>query len=124
MKKILCVDDNVVSLSTVKGILGDIYEVVAVTSGEQALRFLETETPDLILLDIEMPGMSGYDTLIEMRSRFPRLKIPIIFLTGVNASINVQYGIKMGLKYGVVDYILKPFDSEKLMLKIFEKIDF
>ena len=81
MKKILVVDDNSVSLSLAKSMLSDMYSVFAVLSGEQALRFLEKKDCDLILLDLNMPEMSGYETLREIRGNDSTKDIPIIFLT-------------------------------------------
>ena len=81
MEKILLVDDNNVSLSLAKNMLGDKYEIYAVISGEQALKFLEKKDVDLILLDINMPDMSGFETLKLIREMPEHINIPIIFLT-------------------------------------------
>ncbi len=63
MKRILIVDDDKVSLATAKGVLGDDYKVFAVLDGTQALKFLEKNECDLILLDINMPGMNGFEVM-------------------------------------------------------------
>ena len=81
-KKILLVDDNKTFLKTVKGWLSDFYRVTIVTSGAQALMYIADNTPDLILLDYEMPVTSGPQVLEMIRSESKVDSIPVIFLTG------------------------------------------
>ncbi len=81
MKKILIVDDTPSNIDILVGFLGENYELLISLDGYQALSILETDTPDLILLDIRMPGIDGFETCQQIK-RIPSIsKIPIIFLT-------------------------------------------
>ena len=81
MKQILVVDDNKANLILAKKALEDNYQVILVKSGMQALQVLEKQIPDLILLDINMPEMSGIETMMKMREREELKDIPVVFLT-------------------------------------------
>ena len=85
-------------------ILKDVYQVYLAPSGERALKFLETKRPDLILLDVEMPKMRGYDVIREIKNIPSLCDIPVIFLTGLEGRDNEQIAFELG----AVDYILKP----------------
>ena len=82
-KRILAVDDTAIVLTRIADTLRSDYEVITVNSGVRALRYLEQERPDLILLDIEMPQKNGIETLQEIRMMQDRKDIPVIMLTGV-----------------------------------------
>ena len=101
---ILIIDDDLMLLKTAEEILSDQYNVSVAKSGIQALNLLNKNIiPDLILLDIDMPQMDGYETLEEIK-KIPRCElIPIIFLTGFS---EMDYEVR-GLKAGAVDYIVK-----------------
>lgn len=101
---ILCVDDEPTNLRFLMEILKGDYTVYLSPSGERALRFLQSRTPDLILLDVEMPGMSGYEVIKEIKQNPMWKDIPIIFLTGLEGRDNEQTAFDLG----AVDYILKP----------------
>lgn len=105
MKQILIVDDNKTSLSTAKVSLSDKYKVIAVTSGEQALKYLQNNTCDLILLDINMPDMDGFEVMQKIREKKERADIPIIFLTADNDAETEN----RCLQEGAIDFIAKPF---------------
>ncbi len=122
MKKILVIDDNVVNLNIAKESLKANYYVVAVTSGIQALKYLEKNKVDLILLDINMPYMNGYETLERIRKKPFCEEIPVIFVTAFNDKESVEHSIKVGIQYGVVDYIIKPYTQEELLKRIFQKL--
>lgn len=109
---ILIIDDDLMLLKTAEEILSDQYNVSVAKSGIQALNLLNKNIiPDLILLDIDMPQMDGYETLEEIK-KIPRCElIPIIFLTGFS---EMDYEVR-GLKAGAVDYIVKPFAKEILL---------
>ena len=113
MKKIMVVDDEQVMLTLATQILGKYYEVVLATSGEEALQKYEKELPDLILLDVYMPDMSGYETLYILRERFGH-NIKVIFVT---ADERVE-GESEGFERGAVDYIRKPFLADVLLRRI------
>ncbi len=84
MKEILIVDDDVTFLKMIRRWIDDKYQVTAVKSGEQALKYLTGHKPDLILLDYLMPGVTGADVLRTIRQTPENLGIPVIFLTGKN----------------------------------------
>ena len=90
--------------------LRDKYEVVIVPSGSVALKFLETKTTDLILLDYEMPGESGPEVLEKLRQNPATADIPVLFLTGVTERSKIAKAISLKPQ----GYLLKPIDREKL----------
>lgn len=106
-QKILLVDDNAVNLTVIKGILSGLYKVYPVNSGATALKFLEKQRPDLILLDVEMPEMSGTE-LIKILKSDPNLSdIPVIFLTANNDIESEEEAFRLG----AADYIHKPMSE-------------
>ena len=113
-KCILAVDDTAIILTRISSTLRDDYEVITINSGVRALKYLEQEKPDLILLDIQMPQKDGIETLREMRAMPDREDIPVIMLTGVEDKGTVLESAKLGIR----DYILKPFHSEELLKRI------
>ncbi|MGN1105876.1 MAG: response regulator, partial [Huintestinicola sp.] len=105
MKHILIVDDNKTNLASARSVLSDTYKITAVTMGAQALKFLENNTCDLILLDINMPEMDGFEVMARIRETERCAGIPIIFLTADNdASTESRC-----LEAGALDFIAKPF---------------
>ncbi|MCL2633070.1 MAG: response regulator [Oscillospiraceae bacterium] len=113
MKKlIMLIDDDKTCLLTGKTALQSTYDVITVDSGIRAIELLEKKTPDLILLDIEMPEMNGYETIKKLKANTKTRSIPVIFLTALNSTDN-EYD---GLALGAADYITKPF-NEKILLK-------
>jgi len=112
---ILVVDDSPSSLSLMFGLLKDLYIVRGATSGENALRVIRGGAPtDIILLDIMMPGLSGYEVCEALKSDASTKEIPIIFLTSVTES-SEEY---KGLRLGAVDYITKPVNPTILLSRI------
>jgi len=111
---IFLVDDNSVNLNTGKSALQHDYTVITIPSGEKLLLILENNQPDLILLDIDMPGLDGYDTLKIIKSNPATTEIPVIFLTGKNDEQD-EY---KGLSLGAVDYITKPFSKHLLQKRV------
>jgi len=112
---ILVVDDTLDNLTLMSGLLKDLYRVKVANSGEKALKYLENNTmPDLILLDIMMPNLSGYDVIKELKSNQKTKDIPVIFLTAMS-SIEDE---KKGLEMGAVDYITKPISSSIVMARV------
>ncbi len=114
MQHILLVDDNLTSLKQAASLLKDHYKVSMVKSGKQALEFLEKFTPNLILLDIEMPEMDGFETIRRIKSDERFKKIPVIFLTGDHDTATEM----KGFEYGAVDFITKPFSQEVMFHRI------
>ncbi len=105
MKHILIVDDNKTSLASAKSALNNIYKITAVTSGAQALKFLESNVCDIILLDINMPEMDGFEVMKKIRMNKAYDDISIIFLT---ADSDPETESRC-LEEGAVDFIAKPF---------------
>lgn len=118
-KRILAVDDAATILLRITDTLEKYYDVVTVNSGARALRFLEKEKPDLILLDIRMTPKNGFDTLREIRAIEDRADIPVIMLTGVEDKKSVLEGIQLG----ICDYVLKPFAPDDLLERIQRILD-
>ena len=120
--KIVVVDDEALSLTNARNLLGEEnMKVSCLRSGKDLLRFVEKNTPDLILLDILMPDMDGFETyhaLREFEDAEGRKHIPVIFLTGENDSKTEQ----RGLKAGASDYIRKPFNKDILIRRIHNTI--
>lgn len=105
MKHILIVDDNKTNLVSAKNALAEEYKVTAVTSGEQALKFLDRNVPDLILLDINMPEMDGFEVQEKIKGMNECCHVPVIFLTADNDSATES----RCLESGALDFIAKPF---------------
>lgn len=105
MKKILMIDDDKVSLSTAKGVLANEYKMISVLDGTQGLKFLENNECDLILLDINMPGMNGFEVLEQIRKQEKNVNIPVIFLTSDNDADTETKCFESG----AMDFISKPF---------------
>ncbi|WP_297421543.1 HD domain-containing phosphohydrolase [Clostridium sp.] len=114
MEHILIVDDNVTNLKFAEQSLKPHYKVTLLTSAVQTMKFLLKITPDLILLDIKMPGINGYEILNTIKSIDRLSKIPVIFLTAVN---DTESELKC-LKLGAVDFIGKPFVPELMLSRI------
>lgn len=113
-KRILAVDDAAIILKRITDTLEEEYSVITVNSGVRALKFLEIEKPDLILLDIRMAPKDGFETLREIRAMEDRADIPVIMLTGMEDRSSVMEGFKLGIS----DYVLKPFTPKDLLERI------
>jgi CheY-like chemotaxis protein len=114
--KILLVDDREENLVALEAILGSLdHALVSVRSGEAALKALLTDEFAVILLDVVMPGMDGFETATHIKRRTKTRDIPIIFLTAVNADPDYAF---RGYAAGAVDYISKPFDPWVLRAKV------
>lgn len=113
-EKILVVDDSPSNLATIENALKDEYEIIAVTSGLNALRFLDTNKADLVLLDIEMPVMNGLQTLNKIRERAHLKDLKVVLLTARKDEQTVVQGFKLGIS----DYITKPIDKEAVRKRI------
>ncbi len=112
--KILVVDDERGTVSTLKMSLeSDNYKVVEAYTGDGAIRKARSEVPDLILLDLMLPDMTGYEICNKIRKDPLTRSIPIIMLTGMG-----ETGRIAGLELGANDYITKPFDLNELKAKI------
>ncbi|MDR3255393.1 MAG: response regulator [Synergistaceae bacterium] len=113
-KTVLAVDDAQSNLQVVESALRDDFVVHLAKSGSMAIIALQRFVPDLILLDIEMPRVSGFDVMEEIRNS-PRLrKVPVIFLTSHAEADSVVTALRKGAK----DYIVKPFDPTNLRERV------
>jgi putative two-component system response regulator len=114
VKSVLIVDDNLASLKQIGAQLARDYEVSLAKSGELALEICSREPPDLILLDVEMPGMDGFAVIARLKDDPKLMHIPVIFLTGNHDS---ETEIK-GLESGAMDFITKPVNPDILRHRI------
>jgi sigma-B regulation protein RsbU (phosphoserine phosphatase) len=111
---ILAVDDTPENLDVVKGILGADYIVNAATSGPMALKIAEKQTPDLILLDIMMPDMNGYEVCRRLKENEATKDVPVIFLTAMDQTTDEEHGFELG----AADYITKPVNPPILEARV------
>ena len=121
-KRIVAVDDSNVVLKTLKNVLDkEGFELHAFSTGTRALEYLgqKEKIPDLIILDIEMPIMNGYDVLDRIK-KIPYLRhVPVIFLTSNNQKKEVMKAVTDGVK----DYVVKPIDKEILLKKLYSLME-
>ena len=110
--RILVVDDDPPSVKMTAFLLREEgYEVLTSPNGREALRLLEREKPDLILLDVMMPGLDGFETLREIRARY---HIPVIFLSAKGETVDRVAGLELGAD----DYLAKPFEPAELLARV------
>lgn len=114
MKRILIVDDDSINCVLAKHALAQNYQVSTINSGREALAFLETEMPDLILMDIEMPEMDGKEVVRRIKAQEKWVRIPIVFLT---ADANPMTEAEC-LKCGADDFITKPFVPDVMRSRV------
>ncbi len=114
-KSIVAVDDSGIILKMLEKLLGEEYAYSGFSKGLRALRYLkEARTPDLIILDIEMPEIDGYKMLEMIQKKDELKEVPVLFLTSNNEKEHVVKAIKAGVK----DYIIKPVDEDVFMEKV------
>ena len=118
--EILVVDDTVANLEVMDEILSLAqYHVSAVTSGQRALKQLQEQTPALILLDIQMPEMNGFETCEQIKANPDTANIPIIFITALSDAESIAKGFSLG----AVDYITKPFRETELLARVHTQLN-
>lgn len=112
---ILIIDDNPTNLEVLYATLASTgYEIILEMNGEDGIKQAAQQQPDLILLDIMMPGIDGFETCCKLQSNLTTLSIPIIFMTALS---DTEHKIK-GLSLGAVDYITKPFQQEEVLARV------
>jgi putative two-component system response regulator len=112
---VLVVDDTPENIDVLRGVLRSEYKVKVATNGERALKIARSDpAPDIILLDIMMPGMSGYEVCEELKKDFKTKKIPIIFVTAMNEVEDEAHGFELG----AVDYITKPISPPIVQARV------
>jgi two-component system sensor histidine kinase/response regulator len=113
--KVLVVDDNEGNIATLKGLLKyEGYTILTATSGPVALELAETAQPDLILLDIKMPIMDGFEVCRLLKSSKETFQIPVIFLTVLSQTSDIVKGLELG----AADYVSKPFKPAELLARV------
>jgi DNA-binding response OmpR family regulator len=113
-KKIIAVDDVPENLTAIRNTLKDLYEVYPCPSAIKMFELLEHVKPDLILLDVKMPDMDGYEAINKLKSDARFKEVPVIFLSAMSDEQNEIEGLKLG----AVDYIHKPFVTPLLLQRI------
>ena len=118
--EILVVDDTIANLQVIDEILSAAqYNVSAVTSGKRALKQVQEQTPDLILLDIQMPEMDGFETCQQIKANPDTANIPVIFITALSDAESIVKGFSLG----AVDYITKPFREAELLARVHTQLN-
>ena len=112
--KILIVDDMPMNIKLLVNATAHQYRLVVANEGETALRLAEQEKPDLILLDIMMPGMDGYTVCRRLKAQASTCDIPVIFISAMNEEMDEMEGLQLG----AVDYITKPFSIPIVLARI------
>jgi len=113
-KKVLIVDDEKMNILALAHFLKPHYEIFIASDGASALAEAEKQLPDIILLDILMPDMSGFDVLVKLKDSYATMNIPVIFLTGLDSAEDEEKGLLLG----AVDYITKPFNKSIVKARI------
>ena len=106
-KSILIVDDDRVNVMLVASALEDTYEILTALNGNEAIRQVVMKHPDLVILDVMMPGLDGFDVCRMIKADKMYADIPVIFMSAVDSAI----GENMGTNSGGVDYLPKPVDT-------------
>lgn len=115
MPSVLIVDDEVNILLSLEFLMQQSgYDVVTASDAESALEKIRNQPPSLVLLDISLPGMSGFDLLEILRSEEPTRSLPIIMLTAHGREIEKEKGMALGAD----DYITKPFSTRELVARV------
>jgi len=113
-KKILIVDDEKMNIIALAHFLKPQYEIIVAVDGASALEAAEKHLPDLILLDIIMPDINGFDVLIKLKDSAATMNIPVIFISGLSNASDEEKGLSLG----AVDYIIKPFNKSVVKARI------
>ena len=111
---VLVVDDTEANIDILVEALDSEYEVSVAMDGESALETVNTDPPDLILLDIMMPGIDGYEVCRRLKSEPETSGIPIIFITAMSEIENKTKGLELG----AVDYVTKPFETTEVKARV------
>ena len=115
---ILIVDDESVNIVALTSILSSEYTVYAAKSGSKAIKLANDKKPDVILLDILMPEMNGFEVISEIRKGGETRRIPVIFVTGLEAGEYEEKGVELG----AADFISKPFSSVIVKLRVYNQV--
>ena len=117
--KILIVDDVMSNVLLLKVLLtNEKFAIATASNGRQALEQVDKENPDLVLLDVMMPDMSGFEVAQHLKANPKTADIPIIFLTALNSTTDIVKGFQVGAN----DFISKPFNKEELIIRVTHQI--
>lgn len=111
---VLVVDDTETNIDILMDILGDDYDIIVAMDGEGALEAVAEDTPDLILLDIMMPEIDGFEVCKRIKDNPATASIPVIFLSALTEDAEKQKGLDLG----AVDFITKPFNPDEIQTKV------
>ncbi|BED88068.1 hypothetical protein PspMM1_05360 [Pseudoalteromonas sp. MM1] len=112
--KILIVDDDPLNRLVLEKTLGTEHDVYLVESGEKALTFIKSNQVDLIILDVVMPGIDGYEVLVQLKENPITQSIPIVFISANNSHTDEAKGLELG----AMDYITKPFNASIVKVRV------
>ncbi|MCQ2064140.1 MAG: response regulator [Fibrobacter sp.] len=118
--KILVVDDTKTNIEVLEGVLSTEFDVFVALNGKKALFLAQKIKPDIILLDVMMPEMDGYETMRQLRKIDSLKDVPVFFLTAKSDSQSEQ----LGLDLGAVDYIAKPFTPQLVLLRVKNQLEY
>jgi adenylate cyclase len=114
-KLVLIVDDVPTNLAVATGALKELFRTKVATNGEKALKIANgVDKPDLVLLDVMMPGMDGYEVCRRLKANPETARIPIVFITAKTCAEDRA----KGMEAGAIDYIHKPFDAPALIERV------
>ena len=117
--KILVIEDNADTRRFLQVMLSREFEVSIAENGLAGIEKAKNEQPELIVLDVVMPTLNGYDTCKELKNDSTTRHIPVIFLSGKNTTAEITYGLSMGAD----DYLPKPFDHKELLVRIKSRLN-
>jgi len=116
---ILVVDDDTSNLMELTHILRVDYKVYAVKDGTSAIKNANEYLPDVVLLDVVMPDLSGFEVISELKKTENTKDIPVIFITGMKDNVSEIEGLRLG----AVDYLRKPFDPDIVLFKVNQQLE-
>lgn len=118
MHKILIIDDEIINIKILMAALSDHHEVIFATSGKKGLAAIVEHKPSLIILDIVMQEMDGFEVMKQHLANPDHQDIPVIFISGMDSEEHEEYGLSLG----AVDYIYKPFHISIAKMRVANQI--
>lgn len=117
--KVLVIDDDAMNRDVLEAFLGGDYQVLLARNGHQGLSMAQTDLPDLILLDVRMPDITGFEVCEQLRAHPDTHKIPVMFITGYDSSEDIRRGKEAGARA----FLVRPFDGDELLRLVAELIE-
>jgi DNA-binding response OmpR family regulator len=119
MKNILVIDDKEEVRTLIKAVLGNFgFDVLEAGNGQLGVQMLRQQSPDLVICDVNMPGMDGYETLSAVRESSTTAPVPFILMTGLVS----RDGFRRGMVCGADDYLVKPFTTDELIEAVMSRL--